>query len=195
MKIVIASDNQHKLIEIKQMLAPLGLKIITKAEAGITAEVEETGLTFADNALLKAREISLTTGLCAIADDSGIAVDALDGAPGVFSARYAATDELRNQKLLHNLKDIKDEDRTAQYVCAITFYIPTGENFTVLGKCDGIITHSPEGQNGFGYDPIFFCREYNKTYACLTPEQKNKISHRGKALARFSEILTGYIAP
>lgn len=175
----MATHNRHKVEELQRILEPLGIEVTT-AEL---PEVEETGATFEENAELKARSACLATGLPSVADDSGIAVDALGGAPGVHSARYAgpdATDADRNHKLLAELRDVPDEMRTARFVSAVCCAFPGGEALTVTGVCEGRVAHAPRGSDGFGYDPIFLVGE--KTYAELTPSEKDAVSHRGKAL-------------
>ncbi len=183
MKLIIASNNAHKLIEIRQILGNRFSEILSLKEAGIDHETIEDGTTFMENALKKAREIAEISGCCALADDSGICVNALGGAPGIYSARYAGEhgdDEANNELLLKNLKD--KDDRSAYFACAIALVFPDGRELTAEGRFDGIIAHSPSGENGFGYDPLFFVPEFNCTSADMSPEQKNEISHRKKAL-------------
>lgn len=188
MKFVLASHNPKKLTELQRILAPLDIEICLAD----LPEVEETGTTFAENAFLKADSACKATGLPAVSDDSGLTVDALDGRPGVYSARYAgenATDEDRVQKLLDELQDVPDEKRTAHFVSAICVVYPNGERIDVQGECHGFIAHSPRGKGGFGYDPIFLVGK--KTYAELTPSEKDAISHRGNALHALVEKLEG----
>lgn len=164
------------------MLAPLGVQVISQSEAGITLEVEETGTTFAENAALKARAISARTGKPVLADDSGLAVDALQGAPGVYSHRYAgenATDADRCAKLLRELADVPEAERTARFFCAMC-YVADGEEHSFLGKVEGTIGYACEGDNGFGYDPVF--RYQGRSFATLSAEEKNAVSHRADAL-------------
>ncbi len=175
----MATHNRHKVRELQRILAPLGIEVAT-AEL---PEVEETGTTFEENAEIKARSACRATGLPSVADDSGIVVDALGGAPGVYSARYAgpdATDEERNRKLLEELRGVPDEKRTARFVSAVCCAFPDGEAITVTGVCEGRVAYLPSGSGGFGYDPIFLVGK--KTYAELTPSEKDAVSHRGKAL-------------
>ncbi len=182
MQLILASNNKNKLREISQMLAPLGIQVISQSEAGITLEVEETGTTFAENAALKARAIYERTGKPVLADDSGLAVDALQGAPGVYSHRYAgedATDADRCEKLLRELKDVPAAERTARFFCAMC-YVADGEAHSFLGKVEGTIGYACEGDNGFGYDPVF--RYGGRSFAALSAEEKNEVSHRADAL-------------
>ena len=192
MKYIIATHNAHKLAELSRILQPLGIEAVTDKDLGISLpEVEETGTTFAENAYLKAASACAVTGLPAIADDSGLTVDALDGAPGIYSARYAGpdgTDKECNDKLLQALKDVPFERRTAQFVCAVCCVFPDGsEKITAEGTVHGIIGYEERGTNGFGYDPLFLVGE--KTTAELTPAEKDAISHRGEALRRFRVLL------
>lgn len=186
MKYVMATHNRHKVRELQRILEPMHIEVTTAQ----LDEVEETGTTFAENAFLKAEAACKQTGLPAVADDSGIAVDALNGAPGVYSARYAgenATDADRNRKLLDELKDVPAEQRTARFVSAICVVYPDGTRTDVEGTCEGSVAFAPRGNDGFGYDPIFLVGE--KTYAELTPAEKDAISHRGKALRKLAEYL------
>lgn len=189
MKIIAATKNKNKLREFGEILK--GFEIISQAEAGIDIEVEETGDTFEENSMLKAKAIFEMTGIPAIADDSGLCVDSLNGAPGVYSARYGGEgydDEGRVQLLLKNMKDIPDDKRTARFVCAITLVSKEGI-ITARGECEGKIAYEPKGENGFGYDPVFYVEQFGKTTAEISPEEKNSISHRGKALSIFAEKL------
>lgn len=186
MQFVLATHNKDKVREMTRILAPLGIEAITPD----LPEVDETGTTFAENAFLKAESACKFTGLPAVADDSGIAVDALNGAPGVYSARYAgedATDEDRNNKLMEELKDVPDEKRTARYVCAICCVFPNGEKIEALGTCEGVIARAPKGTAGFGYDPIFLVGD--RTYGEYGDDEKDAVSHRGKAMRAFAAIL------
>ena len=187
MKVIAATKNKNKLREFGEILK--GFQIISQEEAGIDIDVEETGTTFEENSLLKAQAIYEKSGIPAIADDSGLCVDALGGEPGVYSARYGGEgldDEDRVQLLLKNMKDIPDEKRTARFVCAITMVSDDGI-ITARGECEGRINYAPVGENGFGYDPVFYMEEYDKTTAQMTPNEKNAVSHRGKALRVFAE--------
>ncbi|HCA55136.1 MAG TPA: non-canonical purine NTP pyrophosphatase [Ruminococcaceae bacterium] len=189
---VIASHNKKKIEELERILSPLGIYAKTPEQLGKESiDVEETGTTFEENALLKAKTICELTGMPAIADDSGLVVDALGGQPGVYSARYAgpnATDADKIQKLLTELMKTGDSDRSAHFECVICCYFPNGETIMAHGRCDGTIGYAPRGVNGFGYDPIFFV-EGNKTFAELSDNQKDVISHRGRALKEFSILL------
>ncbi len=192
MQYIIATHNAHKLAELSRILEPLGIEAVTDKDLGISLpEVEETGTTFAENAYLKAASACAVTGLPAIADDSGLTVDALDGAPGIYSARYAGpngTDKECNDKLLAALKDVPFEKRTAQFVCAVCCVFPDGSApITAEGTVHGIIGYEERGTNGFGYDPLFLVGE--KTTAELTPAEKDAISHRGEALRKFRVLL------
>ncbi len=189
MKVIAATKNKNKLREFGEILK--GFEIISQEEAGIDIDVEETGTTFEENSLLKAKAIYEISGIPAIADDSGLCVDALGGEPGVYSARYGGEgydDAGRVQLLLKNMKDIPDEKRTARFVCAITMVSDDGI-ITARGECEGRINHAPVGENGFGYDPVFYMEEYGKTTAEMTPDEKNAVSHRGKALRIFAKKL------
>ncbi len=190
MKLIIASNNAHKIREIKQILSSRFDEILSLKEAGITHETVEDGTTFLENARKKATEIAEISGCCALADDSGICAHALDGAPGVFSARYSGEhgdDEANNQLLMANLRE--KSDRTAHYACAIVLAYPDGKTVEAEGEMQGEIIFTPMGQNGFGYDPIFFLPQYGKTAAQISPEEKNRISHRAKALNALVEKL------
>ncbi|MGI6030209.1 MAG: XTP/dITP diphosphatase [Eubacteriales bacterium] len=186
MNIVVATGNAGKVREIREILAPLGYTVQSMKERGIELEVEETGSTFAENAYLKAKAIFDLCGEMTMADDSGLEVDALGGAPGVYSARYAGEghdDQANNRKLLAALEQI--QDRRAHFTCAICCVYPGG-NFTVEGRCEGVIAREPAGEGGFGYDPLFYVEQYGKTFGELTSEEKNAISHRGEALRAFA---------
>ncbi|MBQ2889171.1 MAG: XTP/dITP diphosphatase [Clostridia bacterium] len=191
MKIIAATKNKNKLREFGEILK--GFEIISQEEAGIDIDVEETGTTFEENSRLKAEAIFKAAGIPAIADDSGLCVDALDGAPGVYSARYGGEgldDEGRVQLLLKNMENVPDEKRTARFVCVITM-VSSGGVITAKGECEGVINHAPMGENGFGYDPVFYMKEYGKTTAEMSPDEKNAVSHRGKALKIFEEKVKG----
>ena len=183
MKLIIASNNNHKLIEIKAILGGLFEEILSMREAGIEHETIEDGSSFMENAVKKAKEIAELSGCCALADDSGICVDALDGAPGIYSARFCGhrgDDEANNRLLLKKLEG--REDRGAHYTCAIALVYPDGRQVCAEGYMYGQIGYEEKGENGFGYDPLFFLPEYGCTAAQLSPEQKNQISHRASAL-------------
>ena len=186
MKIVAATGNKHKIEEIESITKKFGMNVITKAEAGVDdLEVEETGTTFEENSLIKAEAIMKATGMPAIADDSGLEADALNGAPGVYSARFSgegATDESNNAKLLKLMENIPDDERSARFVSVVTLCFPDGTVVAARGECPGTLRRSPRGDGGFGYDPLFVPVGYDKTYAEISAEEKNIISHRAKAL-------------
>lgn len=190
MKLLIASNNAHKITEIKAIVGDFFDEVLSLREAGVEADVEENGTTFADNARIKAEAICRMTGCAALADDSGLMVDALGGAPGVYSARYGGrhTDAERIALLLENMKDVPDEQRTAQFACAVTCLMPDGRKIAVQGVCPGVILRAPRGEGGFGYDPVFYLPELGKTFAELAGEEKNRISHRGRALREFCRV-------
>ena len=195
MKVVLSSKNAHKLQELQDILSAQGVEVILESAAGVDVEVEETGTTFEENSLLKARAVMEASGLPAIADDSGLMVDALNGAPGVYSARYGGPgldDAGRYRLLLENMRGVLD--RKCRFVSAITLCMPSGDIVTARGECPGTLAYAPQGENGFGYDPIFFVPEKKKTFAQLTAEEKNAISHRGRALQLFQEKLAAYLA-
>ena len=185
---VIATGNPHKLLEIERILSPLGIRAVSQKEAGVSVDPEETGTTFEENALIKAREVSRAAGLPAVADDSGLCVDALNGRPGVYSARYAgegASDADRIDKLLGEMKDIDEGHRGASFVSAVCCYFSENDWFCVRGECRGSIAFCPAGSDGFGYDPVFIPDKAGKTYAELTGEEKDMCSHRGAALKKL----------
>lgn len=189
MKVVIASNNQNKIREIREILKPVGWEILSMQEAGIAVDPEENGMTFEDNSLIKAKCVMEACGLPAIADDSGIMVDALGGAPGVHSARYGGaaypTDYDRNCLLLKNLEAVADEARGAKFVAVITLVMPDGTIRSARGELPGRILREFRGDGGFGYDPLFYIPEAGCTMAQLSPEKKNEISHRARALRAF----------
>ena len=194
MKFVLATHNPKKLREMSDILSQLGIEVVSPGEVGIHVDVEETGTTFAENAMLKAKAICAAAGLPAIADDSGLCVDALNGGPGVYSARYGGEgldDKGRYTLLLNSLRG--QTTRAAHFACAIACAFPNGDTLTAEGRCDGTIAFAPMGEGGFGYDPVFFVPELKKTFGQLTAEEKSAISHRGKALADFSEKLATYL--
>ena len=196
MKIAVASKNAHKVKELGEMLNIEGLELVSLRELGFEGEIEENGTTFEENALIKAREVCKLYEIAAIADDSGLCVDCLSGAPGIYSARYAstsghnATDKENVAKLLFELKDVPKEKRTACFVSAIALVLPDGREKCVTGKCMGLITDKVCGNGGFGYDPVFYFPEYKKTFGETTEEEKNKVSHRANAVKMLkSELL------
>ena len=194
MKAVLASRNPKKLEEMKTILSAIGVEVVMESDVGVDIEVEETGTTFEENSLLKAKAVMEATGMPAIADDSGLMVDALNGAPGVYSARYGGPgldDEGRNRLLLENMKG--QLDRRATFVSVVTCCFPNGDVVSARGECPGAIAFAPMGENHFGYDPIFLVPALHKSYAQMTPEEKNGISHRGKAMEKFKEELERYL--
>ena len=194
MKLVLASKNAHKLVEMQDILSQLGVEVVLESDVGIDVDVEETGTTFEENAFLKAHAVMEASGLPAIADDSGLCVDALNGAPGVYSARYGGPeldDVGRYRLLLENLRG--QTNRAARFISNIACIFPNGDTIEAEGVCPGTIAFAPQGTGGFGYDPVFFLPQLRKTYAQLTPEEKAAVSHRGKALAVFEEKLKAYL--
>ena len=193
MKFVLASQNPHKLRELQQILAPYGVELVLPSHLGLNLTVEETGQTFAENACLKASALMQASGLPAIGDDSGLQVDALQGAPGIYSARYGGerckTDDDRNQLLLEQLKDVPMEARTARFVSCICCVFPDGRTVYAQGECPGRIALEPAGSEGFGYDPIFYLPTEQKTFAQLSQQRKNEISHRAKAIEKFYQLI------
>lgn len=197
MRIVVATGNRGKLEELSTMLAPLGVEIKSLADYPSMPEVMEDGETFADNAVKKARAVARATGEIALADDSGLEVDCLGGAPGVHSARFAGEskdDRANNEKLLRLLQHVPLEKRGAQFKCVVAVALPGGQVFTAEGVCRGIIGDRPVGEGGFGYDPLFIVPELGKTFAQLDMAVKNSISHRGKAFALAREMIAGLVA-
>ncbi len=194
MKLVLASKNPKKLKEMNEILSGMGVEVCSQADVGIDVDVEETGTTFEENSLLKAKAVMETSGLPVIADDSGLCVDALNGAPGVYSARYGGEgldDAGRYRLLLSSMP--RGAARTAKFVSVVTCCFPNGDVLTARGECPGTIAFAPMGEGGFGYDPVFFLPKLKKTFAQLSAEEKNAVSHRGKALAAFQEKLEDYL--
>ena len=189
MKVVLASKNKHKLVEISKITEKFGIELILQSELGVDIDVEETGTTFEENSFIKAEAVMKATGLPALADDSGIAVDALNGEPGVYSARYGFDDTLddwgRLQLLLKNTEQVPDGRRQAQFVCVITMVTPENQVIQARGEIHVELTRAPRGVNVFGYDPIFYYPPFGKTTAEMSPEEKNQVSHRGQALRMF----------
>ena len=193
-KIIFATSNQGKVREIKAILASIGAnaEVLSLKEAGITTEIIEDGTTFEENALIKARTICKETGLLTLSDDSGLEVDYLGGEPGIYSARYLGEDtpySIKNPNIIKRLEGVPDEQRTARFVCACAAVFPDGREEVIRRAMEGRIAYKEAGENGFGYDPIFYLPEYNRTSAELSPEEKNKISHRGKALRAMCELI------
>ena len=194
MKLVLASKNAHKLVEMRDILSQLGVEVVLESDVGVDVDVEETGATFEENAFLKARAVMEASGLPAIADDSGLCVDALNGAPGVYSARYGGPeldDAGRYRLLLENMRG--QLDRRCKFVSAICCCFPNGDRVEARGECAGTLAYAPRGADGFGYDPVFFVPGLKKTFAELTPAEKNAISHRGNALNKFKTELESYL--
>ena len=193
MKVVLASKNKHKLVEIKQITDKFDMELILQSELGVDIDVEETGTTFEENSFIKAEAVMKATGLPALADDSGIAVDALNGEPGIYSARYGFDESLddwgRLLLLLKNTEHVPDGQRQAQFVCVITMVTPEGKTIQARGEIHGELTREAKGENGFGYDPIFYYPPLGKTTAELSPDEKNQVSHRANALKVFYEKL------
>ena len=196
-RIIFATGNEGKMKEIRMILADLGMEILSMKEAKVQLEIEENGSTFGENAEIKAQALWNITKDIVLADDSGLAVDYLNGEPGVYSARYmeGASYEVKNRTIIERLKDAKEEERTARFVCAIAAVLPDGSVLHTEECVEGLIAHEPAGTNGFGYDPIFYLPEYGKTSAQIPLEKKNEISHRGKALEamklKLKEVLQG----
>lgn len=193
-KVLIASGNAGKIHEMKRLLAPLNIDVVSPKDIGLDIEVEETGTTFEENSMIKAKAYMQASGLPAVADDSGLCVDALGGEPGIYSARYCgdnATDQERVSFLLKNMIDA--DNRHAHFVSAVSFSAPDGRGFTVTGRCDGVITHTPKGENGFGYDPVFYYPEKDMTFAQMSDEEKNQISHRSVAMGQFVKKIKKYV--
>ncbi len=193
MKVVLASKNKHKLVEISKITEKFDIELVLQSELGVDIDVEETGTTFEENSYLKAEAVMKATGLPALADDSGIAVDALNGEPGIYSARYGFDESLddwgRLELLLKNTEHVPDGQRQAQFVCVITMVTPDGKVIQARGEVHGELLRAPAGEGGFGYDPIFYYPPYGKTLAEVSAEEKNQVSHRANALKVFYEKL------
>ena len=192
--LVAATGNANKLKELREILADTPFDVVSMKDAGFTGEIEETGSTFAENARIKAAAVCRATGLTAVADDSGLVVEAMGGEPGIYSARFiseTAPQSEKNAEILRRLKDTPEEARGARFVCAMCCIFPDGREFTSEGIFEGRIGRDERGANGFGYDPIFYLPEYGCTSAELPPEEKNRISHRGKAMRELAEKLRG----
>lgn len=191
-KIIFATGNQGKMREIRKILGDMGVEIQSMKEAGIELDIVEDGSTFEENAVIKAKAVAEHSDGIVLADDSGLEIDYLGGEPGIYSARYLGEDtsyRIKNQNLIERLEGVPETERTARFVCAIAAVMPDGEVLTTHGVIEGIISHEEKGTNGFGYDPIFYVPEYQCTTAQLSDEQKNEISHRGKALEAMKEKL------
>ena len=191
-KIIFATGNEGKMKEIRMILKDLGLPVLSMKEAGVQADIVEDGTTFEENAKIKAVAVQKLTGALVLADDSGLEIDYLNKEPGIYSARYMGEDtpySVKNANLISRLAGVPDEQRTARFVCAIAAAFPDGEVLTTRGTIEGIIGYEERGENGFGYDPIFYLPEYKKSTAELSPEEKNALSHRGRALRQMEEEL------
>ena len=193
MKVVLASKNKHKLVEISKITEQFDMELVLQSELGVDIDVEENGTTFEENSLIKAKAVMEATGLPALADDSGIAVDALNGEPGIYSARYGFDESLddwgRLELLLKNTEHVPDGQRQAQFVCVITMVTPDGKTIQARGEIHGELLREAKGKNGFGYDPIFYYPPMGKTTAEMSPEDKNQVSHRANALRVFYDKL------
>ena len=193
-KIILATGNENKVREIRQIMEGCGIEIISMKEAGVFEDITEDGTTFEENAVIKAKTIAAKAGMLTLADDSGLEIDFLDKAPGIYSARFMGENtpySEKNRAILDKLSGVPDEKRTARFVCAVAAVWPDGKYETVRATMEGIIAHTAAGENGFGYDPIFFLPEKGCTSAELSPEEKNAISHRGKAFRMMREKLFG----
>ncbi|MEI3398554.1 MAG: XTP/dITP diphosphatase [Blautia stercoris] len=191
-RMIFATGNENKMKEIREILGALPLEILSMKEAGVSADIVEDGKTFEENALIKARAICKLAGEMVLADDSGLEIDYLNKEPGIYSARYMGEDtsyHIKNKSLIDRLEGVPDEKRTARFVCAIAAVFPDGKELVVRGTVEGIIGYEEKGENGFGYDPIFYLPERGCTTAELSPEEKNSISHRGNALRLMNELL------
>lgn len=191
-RIIFATGNAGKIKEINMIMEDTGMEVISMKEAGITVDVDENGSTYEENALIKARAVAACTGDIVMADDSGLEIDYLNKEPGVLSARYLGEDtsyRIKNANLIERLEGVPDEQRTARFVCAIAAVLPDGKELTTRATIEGRIGYEEKGENGFGYDPIFYVPEFGKTTAELTEEEKNRVSHRGKALQLMKEEL------
>ena len=191
-RMIFASGNENKMKEIREILGALPLEILSMKEAGVSADIVEDGKTFEENALIKARAICKLAGEMVLADDSGLEIDYLNKEPGIYSARYMGEDtsyHIKNKSLIDRLEGVPDEKRTARFLCAIAAVFPDGKELEVGGTVEGIIGYEEKGENGFGYDPIFYLPERGCTTAELPPEEKNSISHRGNALRLMKELL------
>lgn len=194
-QVVIATKNKGKAKDFEALFGPFGYEVVTMFEVAPDVEIEETGATFKENAILKAETLANMLGQIVIADDSGLAIDALNGEPGVYSARYAGDhdDEANMVKVLENMKDVPEEQRTARFCCALAIAGPNMETKTVFGTCEGVIAHEKKGTNGFGYDPIFYVPALEKHMAELSAEEKGAISHRGNAIRELALQLAEFL--
>ena len=194
-KIIFATGNEGKMREVRMILGGMNCEVLSMKEAGVAAEPEEDGSTFEENAVIKAKAVAALCSGIVLADDSGLEIDALGKAPGIYSARYLGHDtpyDIKNEKILKMLENVPQEERTARFVCAIAALTPDGRCFTVRETMEGMIGYQAAGENGFGYDPIFYLPEFGCTSAQLSPQQKNSLSHRGKALRAMRKVLEEY---
>lgn len=195
-KIVFATGNAGKVKEVQAILADLGMEVVTMKDEGIELDIVEDGTTYEENALIKVREVAKYTDAIVMADDSGIEIEYLDNGPGIFSARFLGEDtsyRIKNNYIIEQLAGVPDEKRTARYVCAIAAVLPNGQELTTRGVFEGRIGYEEAGENGFGYDPIFYVPKFGKTTAQLLPEEKNQVSHRGLALEAMKAELKKYL--
>lgn len=195
-KIIFASNNNGKIREVREILKDFDVELMTMKEAGINLDIEENGTTFEENALIKARAVMELTGEITMADDSGLEVDYLDKAPGVYSARFMGHDtsyDIKNKAIIDKLEGVSQDDRSARFVCVIATVFPDGKELTARGTMEGRIAYEPMGENGFGYDPIMYIPQYDRSSAQLTSEEKNKISHRGEALNKMKQMIEKYL--
>ena len=193
-RIIFATTNENKVREVNMMMEDFDVELCTMKQAGVDVDIVEDGVTFEENAIIKSKTIMEITGEIAIADDSGLEVDYLDGAPGIYSARFLGEDtsyDIKNQYIIDKLKDAKGSERSARFVCAMAVAFPNGEILTCKGTIEGVIAYEQKGKNGFGYDPIVYVPEFEMTTGEMSPQLKNSISHRGKALEQMKEILKG----
>ncbi|MBR3173890.1 MAG: XTP/dITP diphosphatase [Eubacterium sp.] len=191
-KIIFATTNKNKVREVNMMMEGFDVELVPMTDMGIDVEIEETGTTFEENAIIKAKAICEMTGEIALADDSGLEVDYLDGAPGVYSSRFLGEDtpyEIKNDYIIEKLKNAKGKERSARFACAMAMVFPDGDVETCYGTIEGLIGYEQKGTNGFGYDPIVYVPEYEMTTGEMTPQLKNSISHRGKALEQMKEVM------
>jgi XTP/dITP diphosphohydrolase len=193
--LLVGTNNAHKAREIAALLQELAIRVATPGEIGITEEPEETGLTFAENAAIKANYYARQGHLPCLADDSGLVVDALQGRPGIYSARYAPTDSARIARLLEEMRGVPETKRTARFVCVMALSLPDASEILETGICEGIIAEAPQGNNGFGYDPIFYLPHLQRTLAEISDEEKNHLSHRGNALESMKPHLVALFSP
>lgn len=195
-RIILASNNNGKIKEVRQILSDMPVELLTMKEAGVDIDIDENGATFEENALIKARAVMEHTGCITIADDSGLEVDYLNKEPGVYSARYMGHDtsyDIKNQSIIDRLKGVEGNDRSARFVCAMAAVFPDGRQIVTRGTMEGVIAKEPKGENGFGYDPILYLPQLSKSSAELTDEEKNSISHRGEALEKLKKELVKYL--